>query len=55
MTDESPRYLFLHYWGKGKALDLAHRSGGFSTSRRPSNLSALLPFGGESTMIKGAP
>ncbi len=23
MINESPRYLFLHYWGKGKALDLA--------------------------------
>jgi hypothetical protein len=23
MADESPRYLFLHYWGKGKAVDLA--------------------------------
>lgn len=23
MTDETPRYLFLHYWGKGKAVDLA--------------------------------
>lgn len=23
MTDEEPRYLFLHYWGKGKAKDLA--------------------------------
>ena len=23
MSHESPRYLFLHYWGKGKALDLA--------------------------------
>jgi Domain of Unknown Function (DUF1259) len=23
MTHEQPRYLFLHYWGKGKALDLA--------------------------------
>lgn len=23
MTHESPRYLFLHYWGKGKAVDLA--------------------------------
>ena len=23
MTQESPRYLFLHYWGKGKAVDLA--------------------------------
>ena len=23
MTMEEPRYLFLHYWGKGKALDLA--------------------------------
>ena len=23
MTGESPRYLFLHYWGKGKAADLA--------------------------------
>jgi len=23
MTEESPRYLFLHYWGKGKAVDLA--------------------------------
>jgi hypothetical protein len=23
MTHEVPRYLFLHYWGKGKALDLA--------------------------------
>jgi hypothetical protein len=24
MTHEQPRYLFLHYWGKGKAVDLAH-------------------------------
>jgi hypothetical protein len=23
MTQESPRYVFLHYWGKGKATDLA--------------------------------
>jgi len=23
MTMEEPRYLFLHYWGKGKAVDLA--------------------------------
>jgi hypothetical protein len=23
MTGESPRILFLHYWGKGKASDLA--------------------------------
>lgn len=23
MTQESPRYLFLHYWGKGTAVDLA--------------------------------
>lgn len=23
MTEEEPRYLFLHYWGKGKASDLA--------------------------------
>jgi hypothetical protein len=23
MTNESPRYVFLHYWGKGKAVDLA--------------------------------
>jgi hypothetical protein len=23
MTHESPRYMFLHYWGKGKAADLA--------------------------------
>jgi hypothetical protein len=23
MTQESPRYVFLHYWGKGKAVDLA--------------------------------
>jgi len=23
MTHESPRYVFLHYWGKGKAIDLA--------------------------------
>ncbi|SIT43817.1 conserved exported hypothetical protein [Paraburkholderia ribeironis] len=23
MTDETPRILFLHYWGKGKAIDLA--------------------------------
>jgi len=23
MTHENPRYLFLHYWGKGKAADLA--------------------------------
>ena len=24
MSQEQPRYLFLHYWGKGKAADLAH-------------------------------
>ena len=23
MTQESPRIMFLHYWGKGKAIDLA--------------------------------
>lgn len=23
MTHEQPRYMFLHYWGKGKAVDLA--------------------------------
>lgn len=23
MSHEQPRYLFLHYWGKGKAVDLA--------------------------------
>jgi len=23
MTEETPRYVFLHYWGKGKAVDLA--------------------------------
>jgi hypothetical protein len=23
VTDESPRILFLHYWGRGKAVDLA--------------------------------
>src|SRR3569832_499262 len=23
MTHEDPRFVFLHYWGKGKALDLA--------------------------------
>ena len=23
MTQEQPHYLFLHYWGKGKAVDLA--------------------------------
>ena len=23
MTNETPRYLFLHYWGKGHAVDLA--------------------------------
>ncbi|RFC35631.1 MAG: protein of unknown function (DUF1259) [Candidatus Nitrotoga sp. SPKER] len=23
MTQEQPRYLFLHYWGKGKAVNLA--------------------------------
>jgi hypothetical protein len=23
MSHEQPRYMFLHYWGKGKALDLA--------------------------------
>ena len=23
MTGESPRILFLHYWGRGKAADLA--------------------------------
>jgi hypothetical protein len=23
MTQESPRILFLHYWGRGKAVDLA--------------------------------
>jgi hypothetical protein len=24
MTHAQPRYVFLHYWGKGKAVDLAH-------------------------------
>jgi phage shock protein E len=24
MTQEEPRYVFLHYWGKGKAADLAN-------------------------------
>ena len=23
MTHEQPHYLFLHYWGKGRAVDLA--------------------------------
>ena len=23
MTHETPRTMFLHYWGKGKAVDLA--------------------------------
>jgi len=23
MTHEEPQYVFLHYWGKGPALDLA--------------------------------
>jgi hypothetical protein len=23
MSHEQPRYMFLHYWGKGKAVDLA--------------------------------
>jgi hypothetical protein len=23
MTHEQPRYVFLHYWGKGRAADLA--------------------------------
>jgi len=23
MIDDEPHYLFLHYWGKGKARDLA--------------------------------
>jgi len=23
MIDENPRVMFLHYWGKGKATDLA--------------------------------
>jgi hypothetical protein len=23
MTQENPRILFLHYWGRGKAADLA--------------------------------
>ena len=23
VTHEQPRYLFLHYWGKGKAVDFA--------------------------------
>jgi sugar phosphate isomerase/epimerase len=23
MTHESPRFVFLHYWGKGRAVDLA--------------------------------
>ncbi|WP_132680082.1 DUF1259 domain-containing protein, partial [Pseudomonas aeruginosa] len=23
MTHEEPRYVFLHYWGKGKAAELA--------------------------------
>jgi hypothetical protein len=25
MTMEKPRYIFLHYWGRGKAADLAAR------------------------------
>jgi hypothetical protein len=24
MTLENPRYIFLHYWGRGKAVELAH-------------------------------
>jgi rhodanese-related sulfurtransferase len=24
MTHEQPRYIFLHFWGRGKAADLAH-------------------------------
>jgi hypothetical protein len=24
MIEEKPRILFLHYWGKGKAIDLAN-------------------------------
>ncbi len=24
MTDEQPRVLFLHYWGRNKAASLAH-------------------------------
>jgi hypothetical protein len=23
MTNEAPRMMFLHYWGQGKAVDLA--------------------------------
>jgi len=23
MSQEQPHFLFLHYWGKGKAVDLA--------------------------------
>jgi hypothetical protein len=23
MTEETPRYVFLHFWGKGRAVDLA--------------------------------
>jgi hypothetical protein len=23
MTNEEPQYVFLHYWGKGRAADLA--------------------------------
>jgi hypothetical protein len=23
MTNEEPQYIFLHYWGKGEASDLA--------------------------------
>ena len=25
MTHEEPRYVFLHYWGKGPALELAKK------------------------------
>jgi hypothetical protein len=24
MAEETPRVLFMHYWGRGKAEDLAH-------------------------------
>jgi len=31
MTDEKPRILFLHYWGRGSALNLAKAVSKLST------------------------
>ena len=37
MTGEQPRVLFLHYWGIGKAADLAGRGGRRRSKRRSSD------------------